>query len=120
MAKEKTKEKLRDKITPESVVKGGFQLVAGVGASTVAYYAIKAVTPPVFHPVEKVIFKVGAVVVESIAYSVASKTIGDTMDEINAQTDAMMDEAERRAIEAKEEKPKKRKIFRKKKDAVLA
>jgi len=114
-------EKKKLKVDPQAIVKGGVQMVAGLGVSTVAYYAVKAVTPPVLHPVEKVVFKLGAGIFESLTYTLTAKAVGDRMDEISKETDEMLDAMEERQAERKEKKKKlSRREKRKQKEAVLA
>lgn len=108
--------KLKEKIHPEGIVKGGAQMVAGLGVSTVVYYAVRAVTPPVLRPVEKIAFTLGGAVVESLAYTIAAKHVGEQIDEAYKQTDALMDQVEETQKVRKEKKPKKEK---KKKKAKL-
>ena len=92
------------------VTKGVASTIAGLGATTVAYYAVKAVTPPILHPIEKVVFRIGGTVVEGLAFTAAAKYVSDSMDESNKAMDTLndkLDDIEERKNEEKKVKEKK-------------
>lgn len=102
MESKKPKEKKGFHISAEDVVKVATQTVAGTSAGIVAYYALKAATPPFLHPIEKIAFKIGGVVVEGLVYSAAAKHVGDTLD-ANIKAVDLLDEKLKEAKASEEE-----------------